>query len=475
MSRIWRSSAVTAVDLFLETCAFYLVIKLISFGLQQPTAVLPFWLVFIVILWAFLLSHYAQTFKFSANLRGLVGLGITLLSVLGLAHLKTGLGLIPVNAFLGADLETAFYQVLIFAFLVLLWWRGSTIAQDDISLDVVRNSFQWGLIVLFASVLVDSVSSADVVSGFMIMGFFGVGLAGLSLARFTSESGGAQVMSLDWWVPILLSVSAVLALGLLISAVGIGGLDDVTRAILSMIGAVGLWAVGPVLLALGFIAGMLVELGNWISSAFGGGDLSGLARFQETIRQFHESMRNEAGDSNLPSTLVTAVKWLGFLLAVSLAGLLLFRIYRFRRRFRGPREVEETRESLLSWTQANKDMSALLKAWWNSMAKGSGSSRNTGPEPRTPRQFYHAMLELSAESGRPREDWQTPREHQGTLPGLLPMEPVGRIVDGFQSSFYGGAAPEDPEIDQLRSDWTAITEYVDEQNKELLDNQETAG
>ena len=269
--------------------------------------------------------------------------------------------------------------------------------------------------------------------------------------------------------------AGVLVLGLLISAVGIGGLDDVTRAILKVIGTAGLWAVKPVLLGLGYIAGIMVALGNWISSFFGGGDLSGLERFQEQIRQFHESLRDDSGDGKLPSSLVTAVKLVGFLLAVSLAGFLLFRIYRFRRRFRDPREVEETRESLLSWTQANRDLSALLRAWWNSIGKGKASSRRTSPNPRTPREYYHSMLDLSAESGRAREDWQTPREHQGTLPGLLPMEPVDRIVDGFQSAFYGGAALEDPEIDQLQSDWTAITEYADERNKDLLDNQDTAG
>ena len=473
MSQYSRTSAIIAVDLFLESCAFYLVFKIISSGLDQAAAALPFWLVLVAVLWAFFLSHYVQTLKFSANLRGVAGLGITFVSLLGLSHLKTGFGLVPVGAFLGADLNTVFYQVFIFGFLVLLWWRGSTVAQDDVTLDVVRNSFQWGLIVVFAAVLLDSVSKVDLVNGFLVLGFFGVGLAGLSLARFSAEAGGYHTISLNWWFSIIACVSVVLALGLFISAAGLGGLDDVTRAALKIVGAIGLWVIKPVLIGLGYLAGLLVAIGNWISSAFGGGDLSGLERAQEQIRQFHENLRNETGGSKIPGPLVAALKWTGFLLAVSLSAWLVYRIYRFRRRFRGATEVEETRENLLSWGQASKDLTAILQSWWDRLGRKGASDAKSQPAPRNPREYYHAMLDLSAESGRPRDEWQTPREHQGTLPGLLPMEPVERIVDGFQSAYYGGVETEGEQAEQMSRDWTVINQYVDEQSRLLSEDEKT--
>ena len=82
MNQLWRNSAVTGVGLFLESCAFYLVIKLISAALGQSVAALPIWLVALAIFWAYVLSSYVQTMKFTSNLRGLVGLGITGLSIL---------------------------------------------------------------------------------------------------------------------------------------------------------------------------------------------------------------------------------------------------------------------------------------------------------------------------------------------------------------------------------------------------------
>ena len=465
MNQLWRNSAVTGVGLFLESCAFYLVIKLISAGLGQSMAALPIWLVVVAILWAYVLSSYVQTMKFTSNLRGLVGLGISGLSILVLAHLHTGMGVLPVGAFIGSNFDTIARQVLVFAFLVLLWWRGTTIAQDEVTLDTVRASFQWGLMVLFATVLIDTVAEADLVNGFLVIGYFGVGLVGMALARFSSEAGDSQIMSFEWWMPITVSVGAVLILGLVISGIGLGGLDDVTRAILKLVGNIGFWVIKPLLLGLGYIAGILVALGNWLSSMFGGGDLSGLARAQEQIRQFHETMQQEAGDDGPPGVLIFLIKALGFTLGISVAGWIIYRIFRFRRLHQGTAAVEETRESLFSWSQANQDLSSLISDWWNKWTSG-GPGKKVIAQPRDPREVYHALLDLSAESGRPREEWQTPREHEGTLDGLFPSEPVDRIVDGFQHVYYGEAEATTPEIKGLQSDWTAINEHLAELNRQ---------
>lgn len=466
MSQLWRVSVVTGAGLFLETCAFYLIIKMISGALHQSEAVFPFWLVFVALLCSFLVSTYVQTFKFTPNLRGSLGLGISVLALLGMSHLKMGLGLIPVGAFLNSDLDTIFRQVLVFAFLVILWWRGGSIAHDDVTLDTVRSSFQWGMVVVFGAVLIHSLSSASLVSGFLIVGFFGVGLAGLALARFSSEAGDSQNMALDWWAPIVVSVAVVLLLGLLISAAGLGGLDDVTRALLKIIGNIGFWVLKPILLGLGYLAGLLVAVGNWISSMFGGGDLSGLERAQEQIRQFHENMQNQTGEKGFPSVLAALAKFLAFVVSVSLAGWLLHRIYRFRRLLRSAGEVEETRESVFSWTRANQDLASFVGDWWDKLVAVGGAGPKKAPEPQNPREFYHALLALAARLGRPRQEWQTPKEHQGTLLGLFPGEPVSRIVDGFELAYYGGSQAEERDIERLRYDWVAINDFVEEQTPE---------
>ena len=139
-------------------------------------------------------------------------------------------------------------------------------------------------------------------------------------------------------------------------------MDYVTRLFLKMALTIAFWVIKPLLLALGFLAVILVALGNWLSSMFGGGYLSGLERAQEQIRQFHESMQAEAGDGGPPSLLVALLKWLGFLAATGVAVWILYRVFRFRRLLRVPGEVEETRESLFSWDGAQDDLSARVNA-----------------------------------------------------------------------------------------------------------------
>ena len=270
MSQFWRASAITGTALFLEATGAYLAIAVFTALTNTAGALLPMWLVLVALAWAFFLSLYIQTIRFSLNLRGVAGLSVSLVSLLVLANLNTGMGFLPVAQILTGDLQTAFALALTFVFLVALWWRGSSLAHDDVTLETVRGSFQWSLAVVIGAVVIDSVVSAKIVSGFLIMGFFAVGLIGLSLARFSAESTDTQVMSLDWFIPIGAVVGAVLLLGLLVGALGLGGLDDVTRAILRLGGTVGGWILKPILLGLGYIAAGLVAFGTWLTTVLGG-------------------------------------------------------------------------------------------------------------------------------------------------------------------------------------------------------------
>ena len=459
MSKFWRNSAMTGAGLFLQTCAFYLLFSIISQGAHQPMAGLSFWLVLLALVWAYLLSFYVQTLRFSRNLRGVAGLAISVVSMLILASLNWGRGFIPVGEIINGDSGTAIGVLLTLAFLVTLWWRGSTLAQDDMTLDTVRGSFRWGLILVFAAALIDSLGSAEIVNGFLIVGFFGAGLIGLSLARFSWEAGESQLMSINWWVPIGVATVAVLALGLVISAVGLGGLDDVTRLVLRTVLTIGLWVITPVLLGLGYVVEALVGVASWLAGLFGGGELAYLFEAPEQIRRFEEEIRDETGEGGLPGALVAALKWLGFLTATALTGWLLFRMFGFRRMWRREEEVEETRESLFSWRRANQDLSLLIGDWWNSLMNVAERKKGTAAEPQNPREYYHGLLTVAARLNRPRREWQTPREHQSTLVGVLPAEPVAHIIDCFQSDHYGHVAAGQVELDRLQQDWEHIIEF----------------
>jgi hypothetical protein len=469
MTQFWRNSLLIGAALFLETCAFYLVFSIITGIIQLAEARIPFWLTFLALLWAFLLASYVQTVRFSLNLRGTLGLILSVISILILSNLSTGSGLIPFGKILSGDLVTAATEVISLIFLIVLWWRGSSIAHDDVTLDSIRGIFQWGLAVVFAAVVIDAIIPARVINGPIVMGFFGVGLLGMSMARFSSESGDSLGMTRDWFIPIGITVGGVLLLGLIISLIGVGGLDDATRAIFGFIGKIGLWILKPILLGLGYIAAGLVALGNWLVSVFGGGDLSGLEEAQRQIDQFHESLeREEQGQA--PALLLMLLKWVAFLVAATLTGWVLYQLFRFRKLLRVTSEVEETRESLFSWQRVNQDLSSLLNEWWGNLVRAAGSEGRRVPEPRDPRELYHNFLALSQELGHPRQDGQTPKEHQHELGWTLPPEPVAHIVDGFQVVHYGHHTVDEQQMQRLLQDWAGIRQYLRERQQSAEDN-----
>lgn len=466
MSNISRTAVITGVSLFLETCGFYLLFGMLGNVLGQPEAALAFWLVLLALLWAFLLSLYVQTLRFTANLRGMLGLGVSVASFLFLIALDSGLSLAPLGAVVGGSAESAFELALTVGFLVLLWWRGGSIARGQVTVDGVRGSFQLAVVVLFAAVLVDSIGSFHVVNGFLVVSLFAVGLSGLALARFSSETGDSQLMSLDWWIPIGVSVAAVLLLGLLVAGLGLGGLDDVARSILAVMGEMGSWIAQPIIFVLGVLAGLLANLVEWISGMFGGGDISSFDRAVGRIEQFQEEMRRQAGDSGPPQLLINIIKWLAFLTGASLAGWVVYRLFRLRGGERSSGLVEETRESLFSWSKANQDLSAMVSEWWRNLAGARGKGKGPAREPNTPREFYHGLLFLAEGLGQPRREWQTPKEHQWDLQGLLPATAVTGIVDGFQQTHYGQVEADPQAIDSLRRDWQAIKQFLADRERD---------
>lgn len=465
MSQLWRISVVTGVGLFLETCAFYMVFLLVSGALNLDEASLPFWLVFLTLIWAFLMSGWVQRLPFSSRLRGAVGLVASAVSLFLLSYLDQSLGNSPVDVFLDGGARTVTMLVFGLVFLLLLWWRGATMAYEEITLDSIRNSFRWGLMALFAVVLFDAFSSKTFVSGFLVVGFFAVGLVGLALARFSWEAGDAQVMSGNWLIPIVASAGAVIIAALLIGALGMGGLDEFTRTTLSSMGEAGRWVLLPVLLAMGGLASLLVTLANLVSGWFGGGDLSGLELAQQQLGEFRQQMQEKTGDGGLPPILLSLIKGTALAVALAAAAWFLYRIFRLRRLLQRSGSVEETRESLYSWSRANRDLSALLADWWNSLPGVGRKQKEQTSEPANPREFYHRLLNEAEKLGRPRWEWETPKQHQVALRGMLPREPVGRIVDWFQTSHYGQSDPEEAGLAELRRDWAAITEFIEEQGR----------
>lgn len=438
MTALGRAALITCIALFLEGFALYLASRLVANATRLPDAAIPLAIAMLAVSWAFVLSWYVQTIRFSLNLRGVIGLLLSAVSVLILAGLSMGAGWFPIGLVWSGGLQAIAALTVASAFMLLLWWRGTTIARDDVTLDVVRNAFIRGVVIVIFAVAADPLIEARIISLPVLTLYFAIGLVGLALCRFAAE-GGVGRMNQRWVLAILASVGAVLCLALILGAAGVGGLDDAARAIVRGIGFLGLWTLRPFLLLLGLIAAGLVAVGNWVSSLFGGGDLSGLEMARLQIQEFHESLREVESDGP-PSVILTLIKWLAFMVAVSVAGWALYRMFRRRRLVGGNYAEDELRESTFTLQGAGQDIADALAGWVN----WAGSLRRRRPAPANPREVYHRMLEIAGTVGFPRRPWQTPQEHRRDANQALPDPPVARIVGSFQSYYYG---PERDEAD----------------------------
>ncbi len=431
MGRFTRAALITGIALFTEGFALYLACRLLAHALRLPDAAIPLPLAMLAVGWSFILSRYVQTIRFSLNLRGVIGLLLSAASVLALAGASLGWGGASFGAVFAGDIYAIASVGLTVAFLVALWWRGTAVARDDVTMDVVRNAFIRGVVIAIIAAAADLLLPARIIGMPLLLGYFAIGLAGLSLSRFTAEDATGY-MNRGWLSAIGVGIAGLLLLALILGALGVGGLDDLARAALRGLNWLALWILRPLLLLLGLVAAGLVALGNWISGYFGGGDLSGLETARAQIEEFHESLRDIEGGGP-PILALTLAKWLALLAAFALAGWVLFRLFRHRRLAGGDYANGETRESLFSWQGAGQDIADTLGGWLN---RGAGLRRRR-TNPSNPRAVYHRMLEIAGALGMPRRRGQTPHEHRQDLANTLPQPPVERIVDGFQQYYYG--------------------------------------
>lgn len=460
MRPVWRNRAVGGVAVFLESCSLYLAVAVVARLVNSDQLQMPFWLVIVALVWGYALSSWVLSLRLTPVLRGVIGLAAGAPSLLVLAAWNAGQLFLPFSLLTDGGLSGVGLFAGSVIFLLVIWWRGVELSREDITLDAVRAAFQFGMLVLLAAALIDAAVEGTIVSGYLVVGFFAVGLPGMALARFSAESGEERELPRQWIWPILACAGGVLALGLLVSGLGVGGLDDVTRTVVRAIGQLGYRILEPILLVIGFVAGGLVSVGNWLSSALGGGDLQGLLEAQRRLDQFHESLR-EAESSQDGDTLFTVMKWTAAVLGIAVASWIVYSLFRARRRQSRSTDVVERRESLFSLRRASDDLGDAF----GGVFSGWFGSRRRASRPRTARDYYHALLDLAERAGRPREEWETPREHQRGLLGVLPADPVASIIDQFQSAHYGAGAPDAEQLDRLEADRLALEQFLRERQR----------
>jgi hypothetical protein len=321
----------------------------------------------------------------------------------------------------------------------VLWWVGAHLGRGPTTYRSVVIGFQFGLLMLAASLLIGYAAHADLSAAIPIaVVFVGAGLLAAAITRTDDEGaplffqrGGA------WWSMLLLSLALVLLLGLVAGVLFTPELMHLVAR-----GFRGLWSLINRLL--GAIAGLFPSSDPGPIPAPAPG---------VTVPQ-------EPG----PSFSLALPEWLRRRAAIAygvfMGSIALLAVWRIasqlfeRMRHRGDDEAQT--ESLRG--AFRDDVAKALRrmvAWLMRLlrlGRGHARPRDESPQTASIRRLYADMLRWGTRSGSPRGSSQTPFEYQETLCLAFPGHEtdIRSITEGYVRARYGAQPPTEMELNQLR-------------------------
>ncbi len=356
-----------------------------------------------------------------------------------------------------------------------LCWRGSKLAQLRIEPGHIKRQIWLGLLVLLASILlraslgrtggVDDIVMLLLPPAFLYFALSAHALARASFMRRSHPFGleGTIATQERSMLSIIGMVGLVLLALTLISSVAFSAAFwSSLQPAGQTVSVVYTWLVDKVSMALAWVLQPLFWLIDWVSTLF------------------HPTRKPAANDSHTSQVvnhravitaspvIVFAVKILLPLAIALVLGLLIWLALRRRKRVRAThRRVNgDVHESLWSWALFWHQLKALLASLFRrrQAAAETPPVQSEGELPteaaaRTIREIYRALLKQAASAGYVRRRHETPHEFRLRLNQLRPTdnEPqLGQITEAYALIRYGGNAPDERELTDLRRSWQEL-------------------
>ncbi len=342
-------------------------------------------------------------------------------------------------------------ELLILIITAVIWWLGRRLAYRKVSFATLGGEFQFGLFILVMTLFSAAQLEVDIAhSVYLIVAFFLFSLLGISVAHALEGTSWLSGLFQGHWAGLLLvSISLVLILGFIISAV-------VTPDLLRLILAALKWVWELIMKAIAFLASLLPEI-EPTEPPPPMPVMPPMEPSEESTRWF-----------TMPEVLRTGLR-IGW--TVLMAGFLLLALWRLsseisrwlRRKLASMAGAEF--ESLPGSFRA--DLLALFKRLF---AKLLGLRRLLGlgaraepvlPEIASVRQIYRHLLRWAAAAGFPRHTAHTPHEYLYELVGLLPeaQGDLDLITQQYVRTRYGAYLLTEDELHQMKQSWYNVKQY----------------
>jgi hypothetical protein len=352
-------------------------------------------------------------------------------------------------------------EFLVIVVVLVIYWRGLSLASKYIDPVSVRSNFYLGLGMFIAYIFLNTLVTGET-PGPMLYTFFVSALIAMGAARIftiTQLRGGAQnPFDLRWFLGIFVTTLIIVGLAGALAWVatdrssiigGIGGL------VMGIFGVIMLVLISPLIFLMERMADSMPQAS---------GVMENMIEVLDDLRAtFGEIAGNLFNMFNIPSLLnwVQLLKpfllW-GFVIAILLA--ILFSISRWLINER--RSELDEREGMI----ARGDVFSLLRSAIRDRLDGLGQTlrgRRLRPGQRwlaaaKIRRIYAHMMDLAKQLGVPRPLASTPLEFQPTLEDVLPdaKGDIGLITAAYLRVRYGEIPETNEEIEQVESAWEHV-------------------
>ena len=327
----------------------------------------------------------------------------------------------------------------------ILWWFGQRMAHQPGNFASALREFQFGLIVLLILLFIAYGMEVHLVHTIVVVtAFFIAALLSLSIAHAQENKQSAELYRGNWLGILLMSISAIVLLGLAIGSV-------ITPDLLRLMVAGLTWLWGFIVKGITFIASLFPEPNVIPEEALPGAG----------------AMPAEEPDYTKLFVLPEVVRQgLRFGWSVLMIGILLVFFWRIseqiftwlRAKFGATGNAEYESLSGAFWV----DIKSLFKRifhWilkilkWPALLKKKKAAE--AKEITSIRQLYQQLLRWAAKNGLPRPAFQTAYEYLDVLQEKTPAyrDTLQYVTGKYVSARYGHVTPSVEELEQLKQSW----------------------
>ncbi len=367
-----------------------------------------------------------------------------------------------------------------------LWLRGIGLGHSPLFFENAYRYFSVGLIAQVALIIAwgaDTQNSFMANAGLYVAGFFFFGLSAMALAKLKGtqeqgKAGGINAVFNGQWLSIILVVITGIVL------VGIGAASIFSPNFLSVLGTlfnlvsgilfkVVYYILTVFVTIVGFVIGILLYIIQSIINMLQGKPpaesvLSGNLTAIEGLKQ--------GVSRDLSPETMLVIKWTLFAVVIAAMVFFIIRSIQRHRPARTKEDVEETNESLWSWSGFLTDLRLFFSFLWQCFrgkikkvlpgAVSALSRRHTADITGRfcIREVYQHLLLQASKFGVTRRRQETPFEYSKRFGQSLPEGSayLTELTDLYVNVRYGEIKPEEKQEDKANSLWQAIKRLLSE-------------